>query len=66
MCMKWVVLGNAGMKPVGVGTVPSLQDSLTLPLDLSGWGGSTDRNGGCRYVWMDGNSSVPLSPSQFW
>lgn len=38
MCMKWVVLGSAGIKPVGMGTVPSLQNSLTLPLDLSGWG----------------------------
>lgn len=36
MCMKWVMLGNAGIKPVGVGSVPSLQNFFTLPLDSSG------------------------------
>lgn len=66
MCVKWVMLGNAAIKPVWVGAVPSLQNSLTLPLGLSGWGGSIDRNRACGYVWMDGNSSVPLSPGQFW
>lgn len=42
-----------------------LQNSLMLPLDPSCCGLLIEKSGVCRYIWMEGNSSVGLSPSQF-
>lgn len=67
MGLKPVVLGNADSKnqSTWVGGVthsaelPDTASRLELLWDL------TDRNGVCRYICMEGNSSVPCLPVIF-